>query len=236
MYVASREPRPEWLEACRRVAPPAEHVSHLTVRWVPGTPEAPIQRWAVFECVPRQYVAHLPVMAVLDPASADPMHRWAYEYLQQTGCLPVGLWAVQGSGGGHPFKWSREEQVLANAGLLEPATLPLLGDLPYAEIDDRVWQAIQQRSHIRRAIADAYTARVVARKMAEQKARAAEMTQTEAQLADVIADGQRAFMEHAKVVDESETRDVGALVTSEDIARYIETGDLTVSRAGNTWH
>ena len=104
MYHAFREPAREWLEACHRVAPPAERMSHLTVRWVPGEPDAPIQRWMIFECVPRTVLLDIdhPVLAQLDPASTDPMVSWAVQYTEQTGCVPTPVWCVQGAGGGHP--------------------------------------------------------------------------------------------------------------------------------------
>ena len=68
-------------------------MSHLTVHWVAGRPEHPVQRWVVFECVPRAAFAMQgedhPLLGLLDPAG-DVMHRWAHEYLTRTGCLPVG--------------------------------------------------------------------------------------------------------------------------------------------------
>lgn len=228
MYVAHRDPRPEWVEACQRVAPPLDRLSHLTLRWVPGLPGRPVQRWVVFECVPRGALEGHPVLELLDPAH-DQMHRWAHDYLQRTGCLPIACWYVQGADGGHPAAWTRSEQVLADAGILRPAELPALGALPYAEPDDRVWAALAKRSHLNRTITDAHEARLIARLMAEQQARAADVAETEEVMRDALDGRQSAVMDAARPVDTSDARRVGALVSDEDIARYIETGDLTLT-------
>lgn len=230
MFVASREPRPEWLAECRRVAPPAEHRSHLTVHWLPGTPEAPIQRWLLFECVPRAYAKQLPGLGSLDPESPDPMIRWAWEYWTAHDALPVPTWVVQGTDGGHPYAWTENERILAQAGLLEPKELPLPGDLPYAEPDARAFRALEARRKVLALVQDPHHARMIARNLAQQKARAWDLVETEAHVADTVTAATRDFMAHAKVIDRDEARDVGGLVTDEDLARYVETGDLTVSR------
>lgn len=237
MFRATWEPDAAWVAACQQVAPPTDASSHVTIRWVPGTPEAPIQRWCLFECVPVAALmqAHHPILGTLDPETTDPMYRWALDYARTTGTLPVGLWAVQGPDGGHPIQWTAAEQVLANAGLLQPTTLPALGDLPYAAPDARVWQALTQRRALRALVADPYTARVIARKAAEQRARAAEMTATEDALRDVVRDAAPALMEHARPIDATERHQPGGLVTADDMARYIETGDLTIARSEPLW-
>jgi len=230
MFYASREPRPEWLEACQRVAPPTEHASHLTVRWVPGTPEAPIQRWVAFECIPTQYAQYLPALSALDPESADPMHRWAWEYWTTRHALPIPTWVFQGAGGGHPYAWTEHERVLAKAGVLQPLELPLPGDLPYAEPDARAFGALQQRREILERLTDAHEARMVARAAAQQQARAAELKATEAAIAESTRAAEREIMARATVIDQDERHAVGGLVTDDDLARYIETGDLTHTR------
>ena len=225
------------MAACQQVAPPSDASSHVTILWVPGTPEAPIQRWCLFECVPVAALqrAHHPILGALDPESADPMHRWAAAYVRATGTLPVGLWAIQGPDGGHPIAWTAAEQVLANAGVLRPATLPALGDLPYAEPDARVWQALKQRAQLKTLVADPYAARVIARQAAEQQARAAEVAAAEAALRDVVREAAPALLEHARPIDATERYQPGGLVTDDDLARYVETGDLTIARSEPSW-
>lgn len=231
MFHAHREPEAAWVAACQQVAPPTDAVSHCVIRWVPGTPAVPIQRWMICECIPRAALTFAdgsehPVLAQMDPASDDPLHRWAWEYLTTRGALPVPMWAVQGPHGGHPVRWTRAEQEFANAGVLVPRDLPAIGDLAYAEPDARTWRAIAQRSVLHRTITDAYEARVVARQFAAQRARQAELDQLAAQVADVIPAAGRDLVAHAKVVDATERRDVGGLITDDDLARYIETGEL----------
>lgn len=229
-FIRWQDPRPEWVEACRDVAPPSDRVSHLTVGWVPGTSEAPIQRWMIYECVPFKIACELPGIMGLDPESPDPVIRWTWQYVEDHDAVPFPCWIVQGSGGGHPVCWTAEEAVLAKAGMLSPLELPVVGDWPFAEPDARTWRALQQRSILRRRIQDPHEARMVARQMAAVQERAADLARTRESFAQEKREIARAVMDEAPVIDHAESRHVGGLVTDDDLARYVETGDLIHTR------
>jgi hypothetical protein len=68
--------------------------------------------------------------------------RRQWEYYRETGCLLWPLWVVQGSGGGHQYRFSHlETEILKELGH-DPALL-IPGDLPYADPDARTWARIE---------------------------------------------------------------------------------------------
>jgi hypothetical protein len=98
-----------------------------------------------------------PELAWKKAPNGDPL-RWfshsmvsldQWTLFQQTNCLPVLCWIVQGSNGGHLYRLGQAEiGVLTEYGL-EGADTPLPGDLPYADYDDRVSAKLAERDKLR---------------------------------------------------------------------------------------
>lgn len=72
---------------------------------------------------------------------------WALHraYFAETGerVYPRRLWVCQGSDGGHPFQISVEEQSLREQQGM-PGDVPSAGDLPFAEMDARVFASLER--------------------------------------------------------------------------------------------
>ena len=230
MYQHTREPAPAWLDELTKLAPPGGRASSLTLRWVPGTPEQPIQRWVVFECVPVHVAQALPVwMDYLARVEADPhdfMVRWAAQMVEREQRLPVPLWVIQGPAGGHPYKYTPAEEVLAKANLL-PREIPAIGALPYAEPNHHVWVALHQLRTLLQQVPDPYTARELVREVALRKSRAAQLAQTEERMGEVMEEALPDVMAASRYVTKEDARGTDAVIDDEAFARYIETGELT---------
>lgn len=144
------EPPAAWVRELSALAPRADRLSHLVLKWVPGHPRAPMQRWVIFEAVPA--LAVLPnalLTAQLDRLLADPwgqaMHAWAARYWLTEGCLPTPFWVVQGPFGGHKYRYTNEEREFAMwQGYGDGA--PGIGDLPYAELTPLTLSLIRTHS------------------------------------------------------------------------------------------
>lgn len=243
MYIPHREPPAQWLEDVARIAPVLDTVSHLTIHWHAGMPDAPVGRWIVFECVPREaarvfgLLDELAVRFEVDELEArerhqaytpDPLLVWAQHYLDTRGFLPSPVWVVQGPGGGHPFKYTPAESVLARAGLL-PATVPAIGDLPYADCDWRVWDALKKRSVLNARIKDEYTARELVREAAVRRAREATVRATEEAMGVVMETALPDVLAASVPIALEDAAGTAARVDDEHLARYIETGDISLT-------
>ena len=69
---------------------------------------------------------------------------------QETGCLANPAWIIQGSHGGHKWRLNRAELGIFEAhGISEP-DLPLPGDLPYAEYDQRTFVQLAEFDRLRK--------------------------------------------------------------------------------------
>ena len=54
-FIYTQEPNPTWQQDLDRLWP-GEHVSRLVLHWLAGLPTAPVQRWAIWEILPRKTV------------------------------------------------------------------------------------------------------------------------------------------------------------------------------------
>lgn len=232
MYDPHRVPDPAWVAALSGLAPMREQASHLAIHWHAGTPDAPVGRWVIFDCVPVQAADVFGLSADLDTALEqdpdDPMLRWAATMRREAAHVPTPVWIVQGHEGGHPWKYTANERVLANAGLL-PAELPAIGALPYAEPDHRTWGALHKRQVLARTMKDAHDARMLAREASEQQARAALVAQATEALSADVSHGLTDILDTATPLTREDARGTAAVVSDEHLARYIETGDLTLT-------
>lgn len=160
---------PEWQDALERVSGQArsDRVPWLKLVWEPGEAWEPVERWVIYEMIPRaRLLSHRAgreqAEAILaDLAGPPPVSRrsWKvkdgrrvlsttcfvtqreWELYRTTGCYGRPYWVLQGDHGGHK-KWFNpvEQRLLRLAG--RPSEPPDLGDLPYAGWDRRVEDAL----------------------------------------------------------------------------------------------
>lgn len=80
---------PEWREELARVSPPSHEFSFLALLWSPGIPEAPEQRWMLYEMVPlRSYSPEWQQVLSEEFAGPDPWQL--IERITHTDKIPVG--------------------------------------------------------------------------------------------------------------------------------------------------
>lgn len=231
MFTPHREPHPSWIEALQGMAPLRDTASHLTIRWHSGTPAAPTGRWVIFECLPADVADVFGQHAELfseEQDAGDPLIRWARDYYDRTRTVPCPVWVVQGAEGGHPFSYTAAEAVLARAGLL-PRWVPEIGGLPYAEPDQRTWAALHKRAALAKVVKDPYTARELARAVAERDVRKTLTTQATEEMREVVDEALPQILEAAEYVTREDAPKTAASVSDEHLDRYIETGDLTLT-------
>jgi len=164
-------PEPAWQHALDQVFTPSAGLGRLVVRWSPGLEEHPTQRWVIDQLIPlracftmdyrQARVIPIPAMqqyldVVERPAGAPwpaPHHLRLWRTLQDTGCLAVPFWIVQGHQGGHKLQYDRLDQIWAQfrTGRLDA---PRPGALPYAPFDRRVVDALVAQDRFRGAYAD----------------------------------------------------------------------------------
>ena len=130
-----REVPAEWQAELDRAFPRHENISWLKLAWLAGTPDAPIQRWGIYQMVPRARTTPF----VLDgrELNYNAMVPWLAKIVRETGQYGILYWIIQGKHGGHRWMLSEVEQSvsLANGGAQDT---PKPGELPYAEFDSRV--------------------------------------------------------------------------------------------------
>ena len=203
----TREPEPRWVEALRRLSAPAERLAHLELWWESGTPADPIQRWVLYECVPVPCMTAdtLTALSLAPPCRCvgwqpndytvcdhchgiqSPGRLRIWESVIRRGLFPRPFWVIQGTHGGHKYRYTPQERSWALwAGLLgEP---PVPGELPYAEPDNRTWGRIRELDRLRSAFADLAQADEATRHTAEQELRRATIQQFNTEMYDTVRD------------------------------------------------
>lgn len=156
----SREQVARWQSDLEQVVPRSENMTWLYLRWEPGDPWQPVQRWCLWEMIP---VAATPpsILAALrgphprstgffnirtkrwcDGPAPVGIDRATWELYQETGQWGMRWWAIQGKGAGHPLAMPWVVKVVKKL-LGEPeAEPPAIGDLPYRLPDADVWQKV----------------------------------------------------------------------------------------------
>ena len=153
--------------------------ARVVIYWEPGDPWQPINRFFLGQAVDPRFVTIEPwVLAALkgpNPRSQGhycgdgyclcevKRYRWeggasrfvtGYQWrmYRDTGLYVTPWWVIQGSRGGHRYKWEKEEVaslVASIKGLGDQP--PCAGDLPYAPFDQRVLRAIRGEWMAKRA-------------------------------------------------------------------------------------
>ena len=178
-YRHTREPNPAWQVELDQLAPRSGESHWLKIHWFAGWDYEPIQRWRIFEMIPAPYRG-VPLEILDDLAGLSPRHpdngkwieprfevleeeqdirRWyswssvdfdQWTLFQETQCLAVPVWIIQGDKGGHRWRLSTAELgILEESGIKSPE-LPLPGDLPYANYDKRTFVQLAEFDKLRR--------------------------------------------------------------------------------------
>lgn len=221
MFEHDAEVPPDFLRSLEEAVPPyGEHLSWLVPAWVPGTPDDPIQRWALYEATPAPHVPDFKreLLDLTELDDAFPERRRIAEYWQQHRALLEPFWIVQGERGGHKYRFNARES--KELRLLElPDEPPEPGALPGAPLDARVLRAVLTWDALRRGYGRLAELRAEEREAGEREFRARllawlgeQSAASAAELATLPAD----------TFARTETDRVPDLAEAED--RYVETG------------
>lgn len=169
----TRTPDPAWQRQLDELAPPHPLKARLVVRWHAGRSFwddatnlpvwQPIERWIIWEVLPTALMSPLfpavkrmvgreadggwparglhgvPGQLELDRSLCD---RAQWSLFLETRQYARMAWVVQGSRGGHQRQFSEWQQLgLSRRGL--PDTPPYPSQLPYADVDERVFAQLR---------------------------------------------------------------------------------------------
>lgn len=154
----SYDPPAEWREALRRISARTDRYSWLELVWLAGEPWAPIERWCLYQMVPRRLTPPW-IAEWLDGPNPRSMGYWSTKSMEWVSTAPPiselqwqlwrehdaygqRWWMIQGPGGGHRAQLSDFETKLVQVrGYTGPWPEP--GDLDYAPFDSRVIERIK---------------------------------------------------------------------------------------------
>ena len=158
-------PDPRWQEELDLIAPPGGRLSWLHLYWEPGDTWEPIHRWFVGQVVPQPNIPPMYLewfegpnprtMGYLDRehnqwiSFAPPISKRQWEYYQKTKCLLIPHWVIQGTEGGHKYRFNSVEQKILKLKGKDP-TPWAPGDLPYAAPDERTFKKLLEADLMRR--------------------------------------------------------------------------------------
>lgn len=169
---------PAWQQQLNRIADPDGPFSWLKVKWEPGLPQVPMERWVIYQMYPRSYLHPDRIMrnptglaacrlAELRGPAPQLLNYWddvldeyvvvcgfvnqsQWELYQETGCFGRPLWIVQGEYGGHKVEYDRLEKALCRMNE-RPTEPPDPGELPYAEPDWRTFAKLWEMDRIKQS-------------------------------------------------------------------------------------
>ena len=72
LFVWDRPVPPSWQAELDRLAPPHDHLASYRLVWEPGEPQAPVQRWVIWQMRPKALTEKLVWTARNDPTRANP--------------------------------------------------------------------------------------------------------------------------------------------------------------------
>lgn len=168
-FIHTREPEQSWQSRLWQIAPPSPHKAKLVIWWEPGDTWEPVQRWVIYQVLPYQTYVKGKLVAAVPPIIRKQLEgphprssgfyspvyeRWvegpapgitktAWEIARVHKGWARPYWVVQGDKGGHRYRSFPWERYLMKMGG-GSGQLPMAGDLPYAEPDERTWDAIGQ--------------------------------------------------------------------------------------------
>lgn len=171
-----RTPPPEWVAALRAVSPITDHLSWLHLVWEAGDPWEPINRWTLWQMRPKSNPVSNMWRAALTgdaprssghpcfagyclcdvkanrwvdgPESAHGISQLKWDLYKETGCEGDRWWVIQGSKGGHRYRYDAIEEVIAKMMGRDPHP-PTMGSLPYLEPNALTWRAVAEDDQVR---------------------------------------------------------------------------------------
>lgn len=165
---AGPTPDPSWQAALDEIAPrtPYGH-DWLYLRWEPGEPWEPVERWIIWSMTPIWRVPALGIREALEGPNPRnfghwddvlgrfvrtrylPISRQQWEIYRETGCFARPLWVIQGAHGGHLRRFTDVQAAISemHGG---PDAPPAPGDLPYADFDRRVVEKLRHLDVVER--------------------------------------------------------------------------------------
>lgn len=149
------------------------NLARMVIRWEPGDPWAPVQRWNIWQMLPVHLFPDHIIREFLEGASPRDFARWDSKLgrmvQHRRGRPPISLaqwrmfrehdhryiplrfWTLQGhpEEGGHKVVYSRVDKMVSRmyGGAGEP---PLNGSLPYLELTETTMRKLRQEDRIRR--------------------------------------------------------------------------------------
>ncbi len=163
--IYQRTPQPEWVDRLRDITGDAPALPSLSLHWEPGDEWGPVQRWLAYmtwpdeqirpeyieQCKgphPRSAGAFNARLGFWEGGPAPLITRSQWEIYRAVGRYAEPFWVIQGTLGGHKYrltKWESKLSVLCNG----PKDTPVPGALPYAEPDERTWNALAAADRMR---------------------------------------------------------------------------------------
>jgi hypothetical protein len=150
-----------WQSALESFVPKSDRMSYLYLRWEPGDPWQPVQRWVLWELLPMEACPPDIALALKGPhprstgfynirtqrwcdgpEGCERIDRATWEVFQETGRWGMRFWCIQGKGPGHPLvmPWVvKTVKKLTGDPIAEP---PFCGDLPYRLPAEDVWAKV----------------------------------------------------------------------------------------------
>jgi len=170
IFFASRDPDPGWVTALAERFQRQLNVNWPKLVWMPGEWYEPVQRWVIYEMLPRLDLIN--ELWILDIQGDDPRNRgrwipddsvpggkrwWSeafvshlqWELFRETNCYPALYWIIQGDQGGHKWRLTPQEKQLLRLNGCRVTDTPLPGDLPYAPFDNRVIEHLAMRDKLK---------------------------------------------------------------------------------------
>lgn len=161
-----RAPHPSWQETLDRITPPANLTrdrnprARAVIWWEPGDPWEPIQRWIIYQIMPKATI-HPSILKQLEgphPRSAGrysgKLGRWVdgpapditrtqWDLYRQFGGYATPYWVLQGTEGGHRYALEKHERVLLYM-VTGRRDVAAPGELPACEPDERTWASLRE--------------------------------------------------------------------------------------------
>ena len=165
MFEHTRTPDPNWEARLAEIAPPGTRLPWLKLVWMPGETYDPVQRWVIYEIFPDLAVVNPGLVQEFykDPPRArgewingrwhseSLVSRVQYDLFYECKGFPQLTWIIQGDKGGHQWVLTRAEEAMFR--MLTPSVTmewPRPGELPYADFDEQVFQALLGRDKLRK--------------------------------------------------------------------------------------
>jgi len=133
-----------------------DDLSWLHLEFESGDVWQPIQRWVVWVMRPWGSVPRYHFNALYGPNPrtdayydetlekfvgpyVSDIDRLTWELFQKTGCYGTRYWVIQGDKGGHLRELTHSQKKLLKTKTGKWEDVPMMGDLPYADYDNRVF-------------------------------------------------------------------------------------------------